>query len=257
MRTLKRELFPLVFLLSALVASAIVSGCGGGTDVVAGGTPEERFQAGMTALQDEDYQKAQELFNLIITQSPASEYADDAYYYLAESYFRDESYSLAAFNYNRLRQQYPSSPFYRLALFRAAESYDQSSRPADRDQSETRYAIDQYRSFLQLYPQDSLASEAQQRVIQLRTKLAKKDYQTAQQYWGLDDTKAALIYYDKVMDAYPDTDYYDLATIGRIRALTKLNRDQEALETINRFESEHPTSPQLSTIRSLRSDLHQ
>jgi outer membrane protein assembly factor BamD len=247
---LLRQTFPL-FAAALLLG---LYGCGG-SDVIQGGTPEDRFAAGMVALEDEDYEEAQELFNLVISQSPASEWADDSYFYLAETYLRDGDYQLAAFNFNRLRQAFPSSPFYRLALFKAAESYDESSRPYDRDQTETRYAIDQYQSYLALYQRDSLAGIAAERIVKLRSKLALKDFSTAELYWGLDDYRAALVYYDKVIKNYSDTEYYERAIIGRVRALNELDRTSEALETIDRFEAEAPESSQLGTIQQLRSEL--
>jgi outer membrane protein assembly factor BamD len=201
------------------------------------------------------YEKARQLFEVIVLQDPASEYADDAQFYLAESYFRNEDYKLAALNYGRLRTSFPSSPFYKLALFRAAQSYDNSSLPFDRDQKDTRYAIDQYEGFISLYPSDTLVGEARQRRLALRTKLAQRDYSIAEQYAKIDEYKAALLYYDRVIDLYPETEYFQQATLGKSRALRELNRPSEALDVLNHFIDEHPSSTMLSEARKLKSEI--
>lgn len=244
-----------LFLLGAMVLLAGLPSCAGSGNSLAQSSSEQRFREGMAALEDEDYVKAKEMFELIITQDPASDVADDAQYYLGESYFGNKEYRLAAFAYNRLRTSFPNSPFYRDAFFKASESYYKGSLPHDRDQKETKIAIDQFRSFLQYYAQDSLAPLARARVTELRSRLAMKDFMNAEQYMALDDFRAALIYYDRVIADYADTDFYEQAMIGRVRALSELNRTNEAIETIDKFSAERPSSSRINQIQQLRTRL--
>jgi outer membrane protein assembly factor BamD len=244
----------ILLLLGGLVLLVGLPSCAG-TDDALQSTSEQRFRDGMAALADEDYVKAKELFNLIVTQDPASDVADDAQFYLGEAYFGNDEYRLAAFAYNRLRQSFPSSPFYKDAFFRASESYYKGSLPYDRDQKETKYAIDQFRAFLQYYGQDSLAATARSRIVELRTRLATKDFMIAEQYMDLDDHRAALVYYERVITEYPDTDYYEQAMIGKVRALGELNRTSEAIETIDKFKQERPASPRIQQFQQLRMEL--
>jgi outer membrane protein assembly factor BamD len=249
------RLHSILILLGAAVILAGLPSCAGTEESAQKNSSEQRYKEGRAALADEDYTKAKELFNLIVTQDPASDVADDAQYYLGEAYFGNEEYRLAAFAYNRLRQSFPSSPYYKDAFFRASESYYMGSLPADRDQKETKYAIDQFRAFLQYYPQDSLSVTAKARLVELRSRLAKKDFLIAEQYMDLDDYRAALVYYDRVIAEYPDTDYYEQATIGKIRALGELNRKSEALETIDKFKAERPASTRINQIQELRLEI--
>jgi outer membrane protein assembly factor BamD len=212
------------------VAAAALASCGGSSQTITGDTAEARFKRGMAALEDKDYQKAQTEFNTIILQDPASEYADDAQYYLAESYFLDGDYKLAAFNYNKLRTSFPNSSFNKSALFRSGEAYYYSSLSYDRDQRETRYAIDVFKGFAQIYATDSLADTARARVKELRSKLAEREYRTAELYWKMEDYKSALIYYDRVIDQFPDTEYFDLASAGKLKAQREIG-EKEALDT--------------------------
>lgn len=249
------RLHSIFVLLGAALLLAGLPSCAGSEDTAQKNSSEQRYKDGRAALADEDYTKAKELFNLIITQDPASDVADDAQYYLGEAYFGNEEFRLAAFAYNRLRQSFPNSPYYKDAFFRASESYYKGSLPYDRDQKETKYAIDQFRAFLQYYPQDSLSVTARERLVELRSRLAKKDFMVAEQYMDLDDYRAALLYFDRVIAEYPDTDYYEQATIGKIRALGELKRTNEALETIDKFKAERPASARINQIQQLRTEL--
>jgi outer membrane protein assembly factor BamD len=250
-RSISTRFFPLLLLV--LITAA--TGCGESSQTLENKSSADRFREGMAELEDEDYEQARQLFEVIVLQDPASEFADDAQFYLGESYFRNEDYKLAALHYNRLRTSFPSSPFYKMALFRAAESYDNSSLPFDRDQTDTKYAIDQYDGFMSLYPSDTLVAEARQRKEALRSKLARKEYSIAEQYASFEDFKAALLYYDRVIELYPDTEFFQLATLGKSKALSELNRPDEALKVINHFINEHPGSTLLSEAQKLKAEL--
>lgn len=239
----------------ALAFVLLVVSCGDPRINLATAGPAERFQRAMKDFENEDYKEAIEKFNTVILQDPTSEYADDAQYYLGESHFRDGEYLLAAFQFNRLRSNFPNSPFYRLALLRTAEAYSHSSPNYERDQSDTRTAISQYEAFLRLYPEDSLATSARQEILVLRTKLARKEFSIAEQYSGMDEFRAAIIYYERVIELYPDTEYNEKATIGRIRALQAMNRSQEARDAINQYIQEHPASSMTTQMRQLLNEL--
>jgi outer membrane protein assembly factor BamD len=237
-----------------------IAGCGGSSEVVQSKPVDKRFEEAMAAFRAEDYKKAEQLFEIIVIQDPASEYADDAQFYLAECYYRDEDYTRAVYAYNRVRA---SSPFYRKAVFQAGESYFRKSYPYDRDQRETKFAIDQLKFAARLLKTpggqdslvgnaDSLAALAQAHITDLRTKLARKDFETAQQYWQLDDPAAALVYYQRVIDLYPDTQYFEPATIGKIEALYHLQRPSEATDTADKFLNQNPNSPAGDRIRQLK-----
>lgn len=217
--------------LSSLFACAIalcIGACAGAEEAAVKATPtEQRFREAMEKFNDEDYEAARKLFEAIVLQDPASEQADDAQYYLAESYFLEKDYHLAAYAYNRV-SSFPNSPYYKIAIYKTGESYYYGSASYDRDQKETRAAIDHFRSFAQRYAGDSLATLAQRRIVELRTKLARRDYESALQYMRLDDPTAALVYFTKVINDYPDTEYFGLSVGGKLDALCALERGVDA-----------------------------
>lgn len=245
--------FSLLLLLAAAVGISSCSGSGNSTQTM---TTEERFQEAMRLLEDKEYIKAAEMFDIIVTQDPASDVADDAQFYLAETYYRDEQFKLATFHYNKLLRSFPSSPFYKRGLFQAAMCYFESSPKFDRDQGDTETAIRQFKIFTDLYPDDdSLGTIARERTAELRDKMAQKEFSIAEQYRKLDDPRAALIYYQKVIDLYPDSRYHIPALEEKARALKLLGRDKEAMDAVQKFIDENPTSPLLSRVREVQQEI--
>lgn len=218
------RLFPR-FVLIVFPAALLLFACSNETArLLKTGTTKERFEAGMKALESEDYLEAQQFFNSVILQDPGSDYADDAHFYLAESYFRDGDFKLAAFNYNRLRNAFPNSPFQKLAYFRSGESYYFSSPSYDRDQRETGFAVDVFKSFIAVYgAEDSLSKVARVRVETLTDKLARKDFMTAELYMQAGDYRSAMMYYERVVELYPASSFAKQAPAGRDRAKAQLD----------------------------------
>ena len=83
----------------------------------------ETFRHGMELLNDEDYMKAKDQFDIVVKQYPASAYADSAQFYLAESYFDMTEYVTAAFEFGNVFSNYPSSKLAPEARFKIAECY--------------------------------------------------------------------------------------------------------------------------------------
>ena len=249
MRNRTLTIFPV-----ALILSAILISCG------SSGKPENRsadqvFNDGLEYFNDEEYQEAKQYFELIRLQYPASEYADDAQYYMAELYFKREEYIISAYTYNSLRKIYPGSEYSKEALYKSGLCYYKMSPTYDRDQEHSKKAIQTFQEFQYLYPEDSLFQEASGKIQELRDKLAHKEYFTAGLYMNMDYPKSALIYYESVIDNYDDTKYIHDAFKGKIDALIYMKKNEQALETIKIYKNKFPSGEFVSEITNLEKSL--
>jgi outer membrane protein assembly factor BamD len=213
--------------LWALAVVALLVGCGSAFDAT-GKPPREIFEHAVAAFTDGDLYEAQRLFDIIRLQYPASEFAPDAQFYLAEISFRRQEYVVASFNYSMLRRQYPTHPRAKEALYKAALCYVQLAPPFDRDQDYTRKAIVALQDFIREYPNDSLAQQAQQQIQKLRKQLAQREFSIAEQYRVLGSPQSALVYYDAVIEDYSDSDYIEQAFVGKVEVLMELGRNDQA-----------------------------
>ncbi len=202
--------------------------------------PAALLERGKAALADEDYPTAQRYFDIIRLQYPASEYADDAQFYLGETYFARGEYIMAAYNYQVVVRNYPQSPWVRLSAYKAALCYYRLSPEYYRDQRYTLEAIRAFNEFVAFYPDDSLADSARTYIARLREKLAEKDYETAELYLKMADPQAALIYFDQVIRRYPDTRFAALAARRTLEVLVEQQRYAEAFEKLQLFQQRFP-----------------
>ncbi|TAE22526.1 MAG: outer membrane protein assembly factor BamD [Candidatus Kapaibacterium sp.] len=201
---------------------------------------DEYYEQALEAFNTEDLSRAQKYFDVIKLQYPASKYADDAQYYLAEINVKKNENILAAYNYNQLRRTFPNSEFAKISTYKAAMSNFRQSPRYDRDQDYTRQAIKAFSEFQALYPKDSLSVEAGKRIMELRSKLAEHDFRTAELYLKLQAPRAAIAYFDLVLGNYPDTDYVEPSLLGKIKMQVRLKRSIEAQESMRIYRQRFP-----------------
>lgn len=207
---------------------------------------EQVFSKGVELYNNEDYLEAKQYFDIIKLQYPASQYADDAQYYLAEINFHRDEFILAAFNYSMLRRVYPGSSHSKESLYKNALCYYNLSPSFDRDQEYTSKAIESFMEFQYLYPDDSLNVESSKRISELRDKLAYREYFTAILYRKMDSPRASVIYFDAVINNYSDTKYYEDAFIGKIEALYFMKKYDQLVSIIRAYASQFPNGKAIS-----------
>jgi tol-pal system protein YbgF len=109
---------------------------GGGTpppapDANAGGAPPggadvsqevQAYRAAHTKWREGDAAGCVDLFGKFLQTYPASEYADDATYWLADCYFKQGNFSAAVLRFDDVARQYPKSDKAADALYRQGEA---------------------------------------------------------------------------------------------------------------------------------------
>ena len=148
-----------------------------------------------------------------------------------------------------------------LAEYERALTYSERSPDHELDQTDTERAIGAFNLFLDRFPQHELAPQAAQRVEDLREKLARKQYETAQLYERRELYEAAAFYFETVFDKYPDTRWADDALLGAIRSYISFSeqsvvtrqpeRLEKAVEHYQRLVQIFPDSPLLKDAEAL------
>ncbi len=216
---------------------------------------EDRYAEAMAKFRNENYLEAAEDFKTVTVQYPGSAFADSAQFLIGECRYRREEYILAAAEYDLLIRTMPSSPLVlRARYMKAMSNYALSPRP-ELDQKFTQGAIDDFQTFIEYYPADSLAKIAAAKIVELNNKLAKKEYDNGMLYYGLEYYKSAIVYFDLVLDRYHDSDYADDAMLGKAMALRQRRDYVSALETINLFFQKYPLSNLKKNAESVKSSI--
>ncbi|MFY0697063.1 MAG: outer membrane protein assembly factor BamD [Balneola sp.] len=232
-----------------------------------GDTVQEAYQKGITKFEEGSYGDAAEIFETVTRVGRGSEYAQEAQYFLAESYFNQERYILAEAEYNRFITFYPrDSKRQEVDYKKALSIYHQSPRYR-LDQSATRRAIEEFQLFNSRYPDSRFVTESAGKINELREKLARKYYESAQFYSRTDQYKAATIYYDLVIDRYPESKWAETALLNQIDTYNEyavnsiLNKQVErynlAISSYEKFIQLFPQSNARSEAETFRDEAEQ
>lgn len=242
-----------VFFLMGL--ALVVAGCGSSEKATTPMSAEDRFAHAKALYDDKDYLEAINEFTVITLQYQGSAHAADAQFYLGECRFQRAEYLLASFEYGVVKRNYPASPRVAEAQYKLALSYYMLSPKSSLDPQYTKKAIDEFQQFVEYYPSNPLVADADAKIKELTNRLAKKQYETARLYATMEYYKAALVYYDDVIDRYHDTEYAPLAYLDKADLLLSRKRYREARETLDAFTARFPQSVLQSRADALRKKL--
>ncbi|MER3523072.1 MAG: outer membrane protein assembly factor BamD [Ignavibacteria bacterium] len=228
-------------LIAFVIALAVVVGCSS-KDVVTGLSADERFQRAKALFDDGDYLEAIQEFNIITVQHSGSSLAAEAQYYIAEARFQRKEYLLASYEYQTLRRNMPTSPKAAEAMYKIGLCYYYLSPKSCLDQQYTKRAIDELQAFVEYYPKSEYVADATEKIRELTTRLAKRDFETAELYAKMDSYKSAIFYYDLVIEKYHDTEYAPMAYLAKTELLISRRKYREAKAEITRFIEKYPSS---------------
>lgn len=230
----------------------VFSACKNDKLIRRGDSLEVAYEKAMDFYDNGNYAEAANAFETVTRSGRGTEYGQQAQYLLAESYFKDKRFLLAAAEYDRYISYYPQDELRQEAEFKAALSYFYQSPRYKLDQSSTRKAIERFQLFINRYPDSELISDASSYIDQLRSKLARKSYESAQFYVRTDQYEAATIYLDITIDQYPESKWAEKALVELINAFIDYadnsvqskqpERYQSALDNYEKFLQLFPQS---------------
>ncbi len=237
-------IIPFLFLI-------VFAGCSSSIDTT-NMTPENRLSYAIKLYNDEDYLEAINELQALLLQYPGSSISDDAQFYLAKTRFAREEYIMAAFEFSKLIKNMPASEFVPEAQYMLADCYYELSPNYNLDQKYTKKAISEFQAFIDFFPTNEKVPEAEKKINELNDKLAKKTYTIAQIYERLDYLKAAVIYYDDLIETYHDTPYAPLAMYNKIKVLVERNENNQAVAEIDKFIEKYPDDKNVDELKSLK-----
>ena len=169
-------------------------------------TAEEHLKYSLELYHDEDLFEAENEFRTMTLRYSGQPVADDAQFYLAETYFQKEEYLIASSEYTRLVRSMPNSPYVEEASFKIPLCYQYLSPRPEVDQTYTLKAIREFEIFISDYRNSNMVPEAEKSILEMKTKLAKKLLANAYIYRRLEEYDSAILYINLLLERYYDTD---------------------------------------------------
>src|ERR1700688_2446998 len=142
----------------------------------------------------------------LINTYPDSEYLAKAKLAIADSYYKEggtSNLALAVSGYKDFEVFFPFLPEATYAQMQVAMGHYRQMDKPDRDRSHAIAAEEEFQIFLQKYPNDPLAPQAQQHLREVQEVLAEGEYRIGYYYYVKGDKRAAAARLLAVTNRYP------------------------------------------------------
>jgi tol-pal system protein YbgF len=124
--------------------------------VSGGNDPEALYQAAYTDIAAGRYQLARESFQTYLKQFPDTEVADNAQYWIGESYYATGDFKSAIAEFNKVIEAYPKGDKVPAAMLKIGLSHSRLKNPTEANKT--------YRALIQRYPKSPEAGAARERL---------------------------------------------------------------------------------------------
>ncbi|PIQ85143.1 MAG: hypothetical protein COV74_10145 [Candidatus Omnitrophica bacterium CG11_big_fil_rev_8_21_14_0_20_45_26] len=164
-----------------------------------------------------------QIFEHIVKVAPYGKYGDQAQFQLGTAYRKTGQYQSALDAFQKLIDQYATSSLAEEARYQLAETSYEFSKNATRDERAIDDAINNISDFLEQHPESSVTDKVKLLRQEIAERDAEKGYGIASYYESQNQLESAALYYEDVVNRYPDT------SAGRL-AREKLKELQTPLE---------------------------
>ncbi|MGB2088282.1 MAG: outer membrane protein assembly factor BamD [Psychroflexus salarius] len=206
------------YIVSLLLATLFLTSCSEYQKVLKNEEPAPKFdlaktlyEKGVETGRSKYFTRSIRLFEQILPQYRGKPQGQILAYMNANAYYLNGDYYTSAYLFERFAQSYPRSEKAEEAIFKSAKSYYKVSPVYSKDQSQTQKALDKLQTYINVYPEGAYFVEANDIVLELRTKLDKKYYEIAKQYHHTERYKAAIEAFDNYILDYPGTPFKEKA----------------------------------------------
>ena len=166
---------------------------------------EKRLNKRWTLFRGRPLKKAIDVYSMVIDNQPFQEAAAEAQYKVGLCHFTRDEYVEAAYEYQRVLEDYSGSEWVDDASHGLAMCYYEASLPPDYDQTRSKLAIDAIDEFKARFPEDERGAGLDAKRGEMREKIARQRLDTARFYEKRRRFTAARMYYEVVVEQFPDT----------------------------------------------------
>ncbi len=195
---------------------------------------------------------AQQVYEDIMPYFKASKEFEDIYYKYAYCAYNLGDYMNAENLFKSYLEIFPNSNRAEEVDYMRAYSFYKQSPKSELDQTNTFKTIGMMQTFINTHPGSVRNKEATEIIDISRAKLEKKDFQSAQLYYDMQQYRAAAVAFSALLNSYPESmrgdeyklmiikSYYNFAEMSVEER--KVERYEQVIAECNEFEDRFPES---------------
>jgi outer membrane protein assembly factor BamD len=236
----------LVHLPGVVLAALLVAACSSGFEVARYQTNETLFAASLAEFQRGRWDNAIAGFERLTLQLPARDtLLPRAHWYLGVAHQRRDEDLLAAQSYVRLVESFPADTLADDALFEAASAYQRIWRKPELDSQYGETALTTYETLLSAFPDSPRRADAEREIAALKEWMARKDHDTGVYYERRRAYDSAIIYFQDVVERYPDTPTARLSSLRLLDVYRRLSYREEAEQVCAGLRTKYPSDAEV------------
>ena len=168
---------------------------------------ENIYQAALDYYRNKKFRNAALCFEAVYNDLYSTDRADTILFYTSKAYYNQGIYDVAADGFDQYRKAFSRRPFAEEAEYLLPMCWYRLSRPAERDQTETRKAITTFNEYLNRHPESIKAEDIRQILEELQAKLYEKEFINASLYFKLQRYPASVAALRYSLKDTPETPY--------------------------------------------------
>jgi outer membrane protein assembly factor BamD len=247
--------------LAVVTALLAASACGASRNEIPANTANPDrflFDRGTESIKEEKWLDAREYFRQIVDNYPQSPLRPDAKLGIGDAYLGEdttESLILAANEYREFLTFYPTNPRADYAQYKLAMSHFQQMRAPERDQTETKEALQEFQVFFDRFPTSALTSEVKQKWREARDRLSQHELGVGLSYFRARWCPGAVPRFREVLKIDPEFTRRDSVYFYLAECLARSDNKAEAIPYFERLLKEFTQSEHLEDARKRLEEL--
>ena len=226
-------------------------GCSSTKEVEKPQTAEELYNQAHDDLDKTSYKKAAETFEKVELEYPYSKWATKAKIMGAYAYYKDQKYDDAILSLDRFIKFHPGNKDIAYAYYLKALCYYEQITGVEKDQENTRLALQALRQVITRFPNTEYAKDASLKLELTYDHLAGKEMEVGRYYLKQDNYLSALNRFSVVVNDYQMTSHIEEALYRQVEIYTILGLSQEANQAYRVLEYNYPKSKWTKAARKV------
>lgn len=203
---------------------------------------QELLRSAEVAMERRRYEDARKDLQRLMNQYPDSDLVTAARLASAKALYLEKKYEEARAEYQRFLELHPQHERADEAHYYLAMAYFRQADSADRDQTYTRKALEEFELLITQMPDSPFTPDARERRVHARRKLAEKELYVGTFYFGRGNYGAAAGRFSNLLAQYAGAGYDDAALYYLGESLWQLEQKEQARAAFQRVVEEYSQS---------------